>query len=158
MAVADQVERSLRDRVRVREAPILVASGRKADFAEAGEAILAKLLQPGDIVAWRGFFEPAETFRVSQNCLCRACHSIILSKFPGLKPWAAESPFRGVETPRFHLTKPGQSLMRRRPLPLRTSRNLCLRVPAQARVRRSERCAPRPARERDPGRCNSSSR
>ena len=74
-AVADKAERSLRDRRRIREAPILVARGWEAGFAEAREAILAQLSQPREIVARGGFFESAEAFRVFLNCWACRCHS-----------------------------------------------------------------------------------
>ena len=76
MAVADQAERNLRDRAGIGEPPILVASCRKADLAEASKTVLAKLSEPGELVTPGGVLKSAEALRVFRDCLVRRCHSI----------------------------------------------------------------------------------
>jgi hypothetical protein len=69
MPVASEVKRRLGDGARVGEAPVFVACGREACLAEARESLLAKLLQPGEVVANSGFFKSAEAFLVSGHGL-----------------------------------------------------------------------------------------
>ncbi len=62
--VCREPEWCLRDGGDVGEAPVLIVRRGKADLAEAREGVLAKLAQPGQVVAGSSLLEVAESFQV----------------------------------------------------------------------------------------------